>query len=116
MKCIIVSNEGFGQTSLFAILRNAGWEISLTADQDQAVRELLVQGVTDIVFVNTSVPGQLALINRFRVKDQGVKIILFGNFKSLDLATEAKRLGANACLAVPFNMERLRQEIVPRQG
>ena len=112
---LVVDDDDAFRDSLCRVLRAEGYTVEAAADGRRAMH-LLVAEPPDLVITDILMPERdgLELMAEVKKANPAIKILAMsgrGGFGRLDVLSLARRLGAHATLAKPFDQEQLLAEV-----
>ncbi len=111
-KILIVDDEQGIVEEVKSYFEEEGYEIR-TADTGKEGIETLKEFKPDILLLDMKLPDMsgLAVLKNCKETSPATKIIVNTGYVDQNIIDEAERLGRDAFLQKPFNLERLQQEI-----
>lgn len=109
---LIVDDHPNVRTLVHHILSDSGYLAETAVDGGDALVKLGRRGF-DLVISDIDMPGitGLELLDRVRTMSRRVSVVLMSAREAADGAVEAERRGADAYLAKPFRVDRIRQVV-----
>jgi CheY-like chemotaxis protein len=109
-RVLVVDDQRVVRQYLQFVLQRAGYDVVLASDGEQGIQALAARGV-DLVLTDLKMPGMdgFDVLRYVRQSPRPVPVVLMTAYGSPEMAEEARRLGAFAYLAKPFEFESLRQ-------
>ena len=103
-KILIVDDEADMRLSLKRLLERLGHDVTEAAEGPGALAIVAAGGI-DLVLLDLRLPAMdgLEILKHIRSKDARLPVIMITGFGDPVLLEEAKRLGADKCLAKPFH-------------
>lgn len=101
-RVLVVDDEKSIRVTLHAILQDAGYEVEVADDADQA-RAMLANGVWDVVLTDIVLPGRsgVELLKSIHAAAPDVQVIMMTGEPTVETAAEAVRAGACDYLTKP---------------
>jgi two-component system, NtrC family, response regulator AtoC len=109
---LVVEDERVMREALQRLLSLDGYDVAVAADGNDALRSI-AQRRFDLIVSDICMPGLngLQVLERARVANPRVGVILISGYATMDTAIEALRLAANDFLPKPFEMDDLRRSV-----
>src|SRR3989304_2380397 len=106
---LIVDDEETIRFSIKEFLEGKGYEVHVAETSEQAL-ENINELLPDLILLDLRLPtmGGIALLEKVKVKDPNVLMIVMTGYGSIDSAVEAMKRGAYDYLEKPFKVEHLR--------
>jgi DNA-binding NtrC family response regulator len=109
---LVVDDEANARTALAELLRDEGYRVETAADGFKALgkmEEALGDERPDLVLTDLKMPGMggVELLEKVRVMDEDVVVIVMTAFGAVDSAVDAMKKGAADYLSKPLNMTEL---------
>ena len=111
-RILVVDDENSIRTTSQNFLRDAGYEVAVAEDADQALA-MLAAGNFDVVVADIILPRVtgMSLLNAIKERSPHVQVILMTGEPTVKTATEAVRAGAFDYLTKPIGKDRLVQTV-----
>jgi len=109
-KILVIDDEEVVLDSCLAILDGAGYEM-LTATSGEEGLRVAAEASPDLVFVDVKMPGLpgLEVLERLRVADPSIVVVVITGYATVSLAVEAMKRGAFDFLPKPFTPDEFRE-------
>jgi NAD(P)H-flavin reductase/ActR/RegA family two-component response regulator len=109
-KILVIDDEEVVLDSCIAILAGRGYEM-ITATSGEQGLEVAAEASPDLVFVDVKMPGLpgLEVLERLRVADPSIVVIVITGYATVSLAVEAMKRGAFDFLPKPFTPDEFRE-------
>ena len=106
---LIVDDEETIRFSIKEFLEGKGYEVHVAETCEQAL-EKINELLPDLILLDLRLPtmGGIALLEKVKVKDPNVLMIVMTGYGSIDSAVEAMKMGAYDYLEKPFRVEHLK--------
>jgi len=116
LRILVIDDEVAVRETLCENLSECGFEVSSASDGEDAVRQIEKGNLPDIVITDIIMPKKegLEVIVEIRKKYPKIKVIAIsggGRTKTVDFLTLAEKLGADAVLAKPLDLDELENTV-----
>jgi len=107
-KILVVDDEKLIRWTLEQHLAKEGYEV-LTADSAEKGLVLIRDEMPDLILLDNRLPEMtgLELLERLRVQEQGLMVIMITAYGLVETAVKAMKLGAYDYVSKPFNLEEI---------
>jgi CitB family two-component system response regulator MalR len=115
MKVLVVDDDPFVLDFLKSFFENLKHDVTLVDNPADAMKKLVVEQ-PDLVLLDIMLPGKdgLVLLKEMKEIDKDVSIAMITAYKDAERVIEAFRLGAMDCLLKPFNVDYIKDTVLPR--
>jgi len=112
MKVLLADDDETLRTELAEILREAGYEVRVAADGEEAL-QCLQEEPFDVALLDVSMPGPsgMDVLRRIQTLSPAPAVFMISGRGTIDMAVEAMRAGATDFVAKPFNVEKLERTL-----
>ena len=112
-KILIVDDESNIRMMLRLALEHVGHTVGLAADGDEGLEKFASGSGWDLVLLDHRMPGieGIDVLREIRTRKPDARVVMITAFGTVDLASEALRLGATDFLRKPFTVELLRESV-----
>ncbi len=107
---LVVDDQPGVRYLLDIIIKELGHRVH-TAQNGLEALEKVCSIQPDLVFMDVRMPvmGGLEALARLKIQSPQTKVIIMSAYGSGDIINEARKLGATACLAKPFDVEEIKE-------
>jgi two-component system, response regulator, stage 0 sporulation protein F len=110
---VLIVDDQFGiRVLLKEVFEKDGYE-TYDASNGKLALELIEEKKPDLILLDMKIPGMdgLEILREIRNRDLNVNVIMMTAYGELEMINEAKKLGAIAHFAKPFDIDEVRRKI-----
>jgi DNA-binding NtrC family response regulator len=115
MKVLIADDDIGVLEYLKTLFEELGHEVMVTEKSDDVVKKAILEQ-PDLVLLDIVLPGKdgLTLLKEIKEFDKDIAVVMITAYHEAARAIDSFRLGAMDCLLKPFNVDYIKDSILPR--